>query len=57
MVRADVHALGAAIETCADPLPLLPSLDMNIERLTSGEIRRMLRVAASQMRCALAEAR
>ena len=57
MVRADVQALGAAIETCADPSPLLQSLDMNIARWPSGEFRKMLRVAASQMRRALAEAR
>ena len=57
MVRADVRALGAAIETCADPSPLLQSLDTNIARLPSGELRKMLRVAAGQMRRALAEAR
>jgi len=57
MVRADVQALGAAIETCADPGPLLQSLDMNIARLPSGELRKMLRVAASQMRRALTETR
>ena len=57
MIRADVQALGAAIETCADPSPLLQSLDTNIARLPSGELRKMLRVAASQMRRAFAEAR
>ena len=57
MVRADVQALGAAIETCADPSPLLQSLDTNIARLPSGELRKMLRVAAGQMRRALTEAR
>ena len=57
MIRADVQALGAAIETSADPSPLLLSLDTNIARLPSGELRKMLRVAASQMRRALAEAR
>jgi hypothetical protein len=56
MVRADVRALGAAIATCADPLPLLQSLDINIARLPGGELRKMLRVAAGQMRRALAEA-
>ena len=56
MVRADVQALGAAIETCADPSPLLQSLDTNIARLPSGELRKMLRVAAGQMRRALTEA-
>ena len=57
MIRADVQALGAAIETCADPSPLLQSLDTNIARLPSGELRKMLRVAASQMRRAFTEAR
>jgi hypothetical protein len=56
MVRSDVEALRAAIETCADPLPLLQSLDANIARLPGGELRKMLRVAAGQMRRALAEA-
>ncbi len=56
MVRADVEALGAALNTYADPLPLLHALQTNIARLPSGAIRRMLRVAASEMR-ALAESR
>ena len=57
MVRADVQALGAAIETCADPSPLLQSLETSIARLPSGELRKMLRVAAGQVRRVLAEAR
>jgi len=57
MVRADVEALGTAINTCADPWPLLHALDMNIARLPSGELRTLLRVAASEMRRALAESR
>jgi hypothetical protein len=57
MVRADVQALGAAIDTRVDPSPLLQALDTNIARLPSGEVRKMLRVAAGQMRRALAEAR
>ena len=57
MVRADVKALGAAINTCADLLPLLQALDTNIARLPSGAMRKMLRVAASEMRRALAESR
>ena len=56
MIRAYVQALGAAIETCADPSPLLQSLDTNIARLPSGELRKLLRVAAGQMRRALTEA-
>jgi hypothetical protein len=54
-VRADVQALGAAIEGGTDALPSLQSLDTNIARLPSGELRKMLRAAAVQMRRALAE--
>jgi hypothetical protein len=57
MVRADVRALGVALENCTDPSPLLQSLDVNIARLPSGGIRKMLRVTADQLRRALAEAR
>jgi hypothetical protein len=57
LVRADVEALGAAINTCADPLPLLHALDINIAPLPSGELRKMLRVGAGEMRRALAESR
>ena len=57
MVRADVQALGAAIDTCADPSPLLQALDTDIARLPSGELRRMLRLVAGQLRSALAESR
>ena len=54
-VRADVEALAVAINTCGDPLPLLHALETNIARLRSGAMRTMLRVAASEMRHALAE--
>jgi len=54
MVRADVQALGAAIETSADPSALLQALDTNIARLPSGDLRKMLRIAAGQMRRAIA---
>ena len=54
-VRADVEALGAAINTGTDPLPLLHALDANLARLPGGEMRKMLRVAASEMRRALGE--
>ena len=57
MVRVDVEALGAAINRCADPLPLLHALETNIARLPGGAIQKMLRVAASEMRRALAESR
>jgi hypothetical protein len=53
-VRADVQALGAAIDEGADPAPLLQLLDTNIARLPSGEVRKMLRGAVIRMRHALA---
>ena len=49
MVRADVEALGTAINTCADPWPLLHALDTNIARLPSGELRK--RCASPRVRC------
>ena len=56
-VRADVQALGAAIDACADPSPQLQSLETSLARLPSGELRKMLRVAVGQMRRLVAEAR
>ena len=56
-VRADVKALGTAIDTCVDPAALLQALDTNIGRLPSGEVRKMLRITAGHMRRALAEPR
>ena len=53
LVRADVAALGAALEACADPTASLQSLDVDIARLPGGEMRKMLRVTAGQMRRAL----
>jgi len=50
MVRADVQALGIAIDACADPTALLQTLETKIARLPSGELRKMLRVAVGQMR-------
>ena len=55
MVRADVEALGAAIDARTDPELLLQSLETHITRLPSGDLRKMLRVAAGQVRRALAE--
>ncbi len=52
--RADVEALGTAMNTCADPWPLLQALDTNIARLPAGELRKLLRVAARELRRALA---
>jgi hypothetical protein len=53
MVRADVEALGTAIETCADPTPLLEALDTNLARLPSGELRKMLRATSAEIRRAI----
>ena len=55
MVRADVHALGIAIDACADPTELLQTLEITIARLPSGELRKMLRVAVAKMRRAFGE--
>ena len=57
MVRADVQALGTAIDTCADPTPLLQALDTDLARLPSGELRKILRAASAKIRLALAESR
>ena len=55
MVRADVQALGTAIDTCTDPMPLLQALDTNLARLPSGDLRKMLRAASANIRHALAD--
>ena len=55
MVRADVQALGAAIDTAADASALLQSLDAKIARLPGGDMRKMLRVTAGQIRRTLDE--
>lgn len=54
-VRADVEALGMAISTGADTSPLLHALEANIARLPSGDMRKMLRATAGQIRRALEE--
>ena len=54
-VRADVQALGIAIDMCADPTPLLQALDTDLARLPSGEVRKMLRAASAKIRHAVAE--
>lgn len=54
-VRADIVALGTALDTCADPSELLQTLDTNIARLPSGDMRKMLRNTARQLRQALEE--
>ena len=53
MVRADVQALGAAMDAGADASTLLQVLDANIARLPGGDMRKMLRVTAGQIRRAL----
>ena len=55
IVRADVQALGAAIDTGVDASALLQSLDDKIARLPGGDMRKMLRVTAGQIRRALDE--
>ena len=52
-VRADVQALGTAIDASDDPSPLLQTLDADIARLPSGNVQKMLRTAAAQIRRAL----
>jgi hypothetical protein len=55
MVRADVQALGIAIDARTDPTALLQTLETKIARLPSGELRKMLRVAVGKMRRAFGE--
>jgi len=52
-VRADVQALGAALDASADPMALLQALDTDLARLPGGELRKMLRTAAGKIRRAL----
>jgi hypothetical protein len=52
-VRADVHALGAAINVGNDTSLLLLTLDKDIGRLPSGDIRKMLRRALGEVRAVL----
>ena len=53
MVRNDVLAIGVAIETGMDPAPLLRTLDADLARLPSGEVRKMLRAASAKIATAL----
>jgi hypothetical protein len=55
MVRADVQALGVAIEACTGTSAVFQALDTNIARLPSGDLRKMLRVAAGKVSSALIE--
>ena len=57
MVRADVQALGVAIDAGADTSALLQALAVNIARLPGGDMRKMLRATADKLRRALDERR
>ena len=54
VVRADVQALGAAIDAGNDTSVLLLTLEKNIGRLPSGDLRKMLRKALGEIRATLA---
>ena len=55
IVRADIEALGTAIEARANPSSLLEALEIDLARLPGGEVRKMLRLTAGRIRRALAE--
>ena len=55
-VRTEVKALGAALDAGGDPRPQLRAVETALARLPSGELRKMLRLAAGKMRGALGEA-
>jgi len=52
-VRTDVQALRAALDTGADPGPLLEALDTSVARLPGGELRKLLRTAVGEIRRAV----
>jgi hypothetical protein len=52
-VRADVRALGAAMDAGHDTSQLLLTLDKDIARLPSGDIRKMLRRALGEVQLVL----
>jgi hypothetical protein len=52
-VRADVQALARAMDVGSETSPLLLTLDKAIGRLPSGDLRKMLRKAAGEIRAAL----
>jgi hypothetical protein len=52
-VRADVQALGAAMDAGIDTSVLLLTLDKDIGRLPSGDIRKMLRKSLGEIRAML----
>jgi hypothetical protein len=53
VVRADVQALGAAIEAGQETPLLVLTLDKDIGRLPSGDLRKMLRKALGEIRAVL----
>jgi hypothetical protein len=53
-VRADVQALGAAMNVGHETSLLLLTLDKDIGRLPSGDVRKMLRKALGEIRAVLA---
>jgi hypothetical protein len=53
VVRADVQALGAAVVAGNETSLLLLTLDKNIKRLPSGDLRKMLRKAVEEIRAVL----
>jgi hypothetical protein len=50
IVRADVVALGLAFDTNGDPLPCLQTLETDLARLPSGELRTMMRKTSAKIR-------
>lgn len=52
-VRADVQALGAAVDARGDTSLLLLTLDKDLGRLPSGDVRKMLRKASGEIRAVL----
>jgi hypothetical protein len=54
-VRNDVLAIGIALETGVNPGTLLLTLDADLKRLPSGEVRKMLKAASARITRALAE--
>ena len=55
MVRADVQALGAAIDAGGDTTGPLEALAVTIARLPGADMRKMLRATADKLRRALDE--
>jgi hypothetical protein len=52
-VRADVKALGAAMDAGGETSLLLFTLDKNVGRLPSGDVRKIVRKALTQIRAVL----